>query len=253
MKKVSFLAMGLFSITTFAQTGRVGINTEKPRATLEIKAVVSGNAQGVLFPHIDESEKSKWKKSDTEGLVAGTLVWNTTKKCLDYFDGTNWQCTDGTKKNIHPTPWEPPVYRGTAKWNGNISFTKNNCGDGYVGRKITYNMEVSGNATSTISQEDADEKALQDAKNNYDIEGQKYANQNATCTIDLGDLEGFCAGHNKQGQDIMNYGDYNKSILWSKCDDVIWNGYFYLKKPDGTSDNWNFYRITRGVWEKYSR
>lgn len=38
MTKTLFVMMGLCSATAFAQTGRVGINTEKPTATLNVKA-----------------------------------------------------------------------------------------------------------------------------------------------------------------------------------------------------------------------
>lgn len=44
MNKSLFLAMGLFSITAIAQTGKVGINNEKPTATLSVKSKTGKDA-----------------------------------------------------------------------------------------------------------------------------------------------------------------------------------------------------------------
>lgn len=57
------------------------------------------------------------------------------------------------------------------------TFTRNNCGAGYNGSSVTYNV-ATGAYSSTISQADADQKAQNDVNNN----GQTYANNNGTCT-----------------------------------------------------------------------
>lgn len=106
MKKLLLLAgIAVWDIAPAQYEGRIGVNTDTPRATIEIKAKFTENVQGILFPHISETEKNAWKKDDTEGVVAGTIIWNTTKTCLDIFDGTNWKCTDGTKVNTHGINW----------------------------------------------------------------------------------------------------------------------------------------------------
>lgn len=57
------------------------------------------------------------------------------------------------------------------------SFTKNNCGAGYTGSSVTYTVPT-GKYSSTISQADADQQAINDINAN----GQNYANTNGTCT-----------------------------------------------------------------------
>lgn len=204
MRKVLLSAGMLVGITATAQeTGyekRVGINTETPRASFEVKATNNGKAQGILFPHISEEEKAKWAKDNNKGLVAGTVIWNTTKICLDYFDGTNWQCTDGTKPNVHPTPWTPTAppatsYTGRAVWGDDtgetISATRNNCPSGQRGSTISYptnaGQHITYTATSTVSQADADQKALDLMNSTTEVAkrqqlAQDYANTNGTCT-----------------------------------------------------------------------
>lgn len=205
MKKVILSASMLVGITATAQTDydkRVGINSETPRASLEVKAVNNGFAQGILFPHIDEDEKARWTKDEAKGLVAGTVIWNITKQCLDYFDGTNWQCTDGTKTNVHPTKWTPgsSSFTGKAVWGDDagetISVTKNNCPAGQTGNTITYPattaQHITYTATSNVSQADADQKALAlmnsaEKQQERQTLAQEYANQNGTCKNDTPD------------------------------------------------------------------
>lgn len=57
------------------------------------------------------------------------------------------------------------------------NFTRNNCGSGYTGSTVTYSVPAN-TYVSTISQADADAKALADAQ----LNGQNYANANGTCT-----------------------------------------------------------------------
>ncbi len=58
----------------------------------------------------------------------------------------------------------------------NGTFTRNNCGSGYVGSTVTYTVPA-GRYTSTISQANADIKAILDVNTN----GQSFANTNGTC------------------------------------------------------------------------
>jgi|ERR1044072_5153919 hypothetical protein len=56
-------------------------------------------------------------------------------------------------------------------------FTRNDCNSNQTGSTVTYQV-VAGKYTSTISQEDANQKALNDINSN----GQSYANINGICT-----------------------------------------------------------------------
>ena len=108
MKKV-ILTIGILAgvSSTFAQVGRVGINTDDPKATLHIKADKDNkdNNPGLIIPTISKD------KLDTGEPVESTLVYysdgsnsayinqndqSTTenigsKKGFYYYDGTDWQ------------------------------------------------------------------------------------------------------------------------------------------------------------------
>lgn len=72
--------------------GRVGINTETPLVTLDIRGIEprdlpEGTPQGVTFPSFTEDQRSKFKN-----VKQGTMIYNTTKKCIEiYVDGI-WKC-----------------------------------------------------------------------------------------------------------------------------------------------------------------
>lgn len=108
MKKV-ILTIGILAgvSSTFAQVGRVGINTDDPKATLHIKADKNNkdNNPGLIIPNVSMD------KLNEEGHEESTLVYysegsnsayinqndqSTTenigsKKGFYYYDGTDWQ------------------------------------------------------------------------------------------------------------------------------------------------------------------
>lgn len=108
MKKV-ILTIGILAgvSSTFAQVGRVGINTNDPKATLHIEADKDNkdNNPGLIIPDVSKD------KLDTGEPVESTLVYysegsnsayinqndqSTTenigsKKGFYYYDGTDWQ------------------------------------------------------------------------------------------------------------------------------------------------------------------
>lgn len=108
MKKV-ILTIGILAgvSSTFAQVGRVGINTDDPKATIHIKADKDNkdNNPGLIIPDVSKD------KLDTGEPVESTLVYysegsnsayinqndqSTTenigsKKGVYYYDGTDWQ------------------------------------------------------------------------------------------------------------------------------------------------------------------
>jgi YD repeat-containing protein len=71
------------------------------------------------------------------------------------------------------------------------SFTRNNCGVGYVGSTVSYTVSASV-YSSSISQVDANKKALNDIVAN----GQNYANTVGTCTVVCN--SGNCTGVDKK-------------------------------------------------------
>lgn len=66
------------------------------------------------------------------------------------------------------------IYKSQAK---SGTYTRNNCSSGFTGSTVTYTVPAE-RYTSVISQQDADQKAIDDVNAN----GQNYANTNGTCT-----------------------------------------------------------------------
>lgn len=95
-KRLTILGMLLSLAVSYAQEGRVGINTETPQATLDIvasKTAATTSAQGVIFPRFATEERAKFIN-----VAEGTMIYNTTKKCLEVFKGLDsggdngWHC-----------------------------------------------------------------------------------------------------------------------------------------------------------------
>lgn len=109
MKKV-ILTIGILAgvSSTFAQVGRVGINTNDPKATLHIEAYNKDNNPGLIIPNVNNVNKDILNGNEH---VASTLVYysggsdsayinqdsNSTTENIDskkgfyYYDGTDWQ------------------------------------------------------------------------------------------------------------------------------------------------------------------
>ncbi|MGV4519526.1 hypothetical protein ACQ1Q6_09955, partial [Ornithobacterium rhinotracheale] len=88
-KRFYLLGMLLSGGVALAQQdaeGRVGINTSNPVASLDISrneallkdVETQKQAQGVSFPNFSTEERSKF-----ENVAEGTMIYNTTKKCLE--------------------------------------------------------------------------------------------------------------------------------------------------------------------------
>lgn len=102
-KTLTILGMLLSLAVSYAQEGRVGINTETPQATLDIvasKTAATTSAQGVIFPRFATEERAKFIN-----VAEGTMIYNITKKCLELFKGLDsggdngWHCTESSVAN----------------------------------------------------------------------------------------------------------------------------------------------------------
>lgn len=192
MKK-SMILFGLLSIGfTHAQQGRthtqhtgatkrVGINTEKPVATMEISkvsGVPATQVQGFLLPHLSQSERNAMQK---EALVNGLMIFNTSKNCIDWWNGTNWQCTDSSQKDEHGD--EYAKYRATFPYTATKTFTRNNCTIGQEAGTISYtnSTPIIGRGTSNVSQADAERLAQENAIAEFNRLGQEEANRSGAC------------------------------------------------------------------------
>lgn len=90
MKKTLFILSLLGSIIVFGQEKRVGINTDTPRVTLEVKEVAGlpeGTPHGVRFPNFTTERRSKFI-----GVKEGTMIYNSTLKCLEIYINGAWKC-----------------------------------------------------------------------------------------------------------------------------------------------------------------
>lgn len=81
--------------TSFTRQGRVGIATTEPKATLEIakrEGLAPETPQGVIFPKFSTTERSQFRT-----MEEGTMIYNTTKRCIEMYLGTvngihQWSC-----------------------------------------------------------------------------------------------------------------------------------------------------------------
>lgn len=102
MKKGLVLIGLVISCLSFAQatsenqnaenTYRIGINTESPQTTLDIREIAVnelpvGTPQGVIFPSFTTGERATF-----QNVKEGTMIFNTTLKCLELYNGTVWRC-----------------------------------------------------------------------------------------------------------------------------------------------------------------
>ncbi|MGQ3559481.1 FISUMP domain-containing protein [Ornithobacterium rhinotracheale] len=121
--------------------GRVGINTDSPQATLdiaELSNVPSTQPQGVSFPNFSTEERAKF-----ENPKVGTMIFNTTKKCLEMYFGLkggrpHWDCipnaTSAQSQNVAivPAGFEGTYIAGIAMNSANkVKFELQN--NGFVG------------------------------------------------------------------------------------------------------------------------
>ncbi|UVD87739.1 fibrobacter succinogenes major paralogous domain-containing protein [Ornithobacterium rhinotracheale] len=159
---------------------------------------VAGTTLGTL-PRYSTEERDKLK-----GVAEGTIIYNTTTKKVEVYNGTSWDTVSGVATTnpgggtpVSPgtgpgTGVTPPpsttTYSATKTGTYRKSFTRNNCGAGYIGGSHEVSHQSQATATSTISQEDADRKALDAAvaaATQWVIaNGQREANSRGQCRQD---------------------------------------------------------------------
>ena len=107
--KRTLILLGALSVgTAYSQSHKVGINTDNPRASLEVSkaaGIAATEVQGFILPQLTQAERNGM---DQTKFVQGLQIYNTDKKCVDIWTGTHWQCSDGTKQdNQGDTPSTP--------------------------------------------------------------------------------------------------------------------------------------------------
>lgn len=116
------LFLGMLSVGyAYAQqdyTGRVGINTIQPDASLDIKERLKTNSanqkvpidnrlQGVSLPNFTTVQRSELGKNINQDMKIGTLIYNTTENCIEMYKGYisgvhTWKCLALKDDNFSP-------------------------------------------------------------------------------------------------------------------------------------------------------
>lgn len=159
----------------------------KAEAELNAKGQDYANSHGTCntIKWYNDRKSKMFQKTDCEVTEVGSMVEYVVE--AGRFSSSVSK-EDANQKALDALEAEGPGYaneHGTCETNlwYNVEkskvFYKNDCEDGFIGAPYTYTVEA-GKYTSGISQEDADQKALDDIEKN----GQEQANLNGECVED---------------------------------------------------------------------
>lgn len=121
MKKSLFLAIGLFSVTAFAQTGKVGINTEKPEATLSVKSKPKSEPYQKSFEAEDSNGKKLFTVMDNGKVGIGVDAPTTQLHIVSPLERGGFRLKDGSEAEGRVLTTD--AY-GNAKWISPLSFPR---------------------------------------------------------------------------------------------------------------------------------
>lgn len=159
----------------------------KAEAELNAKGQDYANSHGTCntIKWYNDRKSKMFQKTDCEVTEVGSMVEYVVE--AGRFSSSVSK-EDANQKALDALEAEGPGYaneHGTCETNlwYNVEkskvFYKNDCEDGFIGAPYTYTVEA-GKYTSDVSQEDADQKALDDIEKN----GQDQANLNGECVTD---------------------------------------------------------------------
>lgn len=159
----------------------------KAEAELNAKGQDYANSHGTCntIKWYNDRKSKMFQKTDCEVTEVGSMVEYVVE--AGRFSSSISK-EDANQKALEALEAEGPGYaneHGTCETNlwYNVEkskvFYKNDCEDGFIGAPYTYTVEA-GKYTSDVSQEDADQKALDDIEKN----GQDQANLNGECVTD---------------------------------------------------------------------
>ena len=159
----------------------------KAEAELNAKGQDYANSHGTCntIKWYNDRKSKMFQKTDCEVTEVGSMVEYVVE--AGRFSSSVSK-EDANHKALEALEAEGPGYaneHGTCETNlwYNVEkskvFYKNDCEDGFIGAPYTYTVEA-GKYTSDVSQEDADQKALDDIEKN----GQDQANLNGECVTD---------------------------------------------------------------------
>ena len=180
-------------VTMTIEAGRFSSTISQEDADRKAEAELNAKGQDYANSHgtcntikwYNDRKSKMFQKTDCEVTEVGSMVEYVVE--AGRFSSSVSK-EDANQKALEALEAEGPGYaneHGTCETNlwYNVEkskvFYKNDCEDGFIGAPYTYTVEA-GKYTSDVSQEDADQKALDDIEKN----GQDQANLNGECVTD---------------------------------------------------------------------
>lgn len=180
-------------VTMTIEAGRFSSSISQEDADRKAEAELNAKGQDYANSHgtcntikwYNDRKSKMFQKTDCEVTEVGSMVEYVVE--AGRFSSSVSK-EDANQKALEALEAEGPGYaneHGTCETNlwYNVEkskvFYKNDCEDGFIGAPYTYTVEA-GKYTSDVSQEDADQKALDDIEKN----GQDQANLNGECVTD---------------------------------------------------------------------
>lgn len=180
-------------VTMTIEAGQFSSSISQEDADRKAEAELSAKGQDYANSHgtcntikwYNDRKSKMFQKTDCEVTEVGSMVEYVVE--AGRFSSSVSK-EDANQKALDALEAEGPGYaneHGTCETNlwYNVEkskvFYKNDCEDGFIGAPYTYTVEA-GKYTSDVSQEDADQKALDDIEKN----GQDQANLNGECVTD---------------------------------------------------------------------
>ena len=180
-------------VTMTIEAGRFSSSISQEDADRRAEAELNAKGQDYANSHgtcntikwYNDRKSKMFQKTDCEVTEVGSMVEYVVE--AGRFSSSVSK-EDANQKALEALEAEGPGYaneHGTCETNlwYNVEkskvFYKNDCEDGFIGAPYAYTVEA-GKYTSDVSQEDADQKALDDIEKN----GQDQANLNGECVTD---------------------------------------------------------------------
>ena len=180
-------------VTVTIEAGQFSSSISQENADRKAEAELNAKGQDYANSHgtcntikwYNDRKSKMFQKTDCEVTEVGSMVEYVVE--AGRFSSSVSK-EDANQKALEALEAEGPGYaneHGTCETNlwYNVEkskvFYKNDCEDGFIGAPYTYTVEA-GKYTSDVSQEDADQKALDDIEKN----GQDQANLNGECVTD---------------------------------------------------------------------
>ena len=181
------------TVTYTVPAGTYSSSISQADADQKAKDDVAENGQAYANAHGDcetirwynREQKKSFQKNDCSVTETGTFVEYVVPAGKYYSGVSQADADDMALKDIEENGQDYANQNGecaTSTWYNKEqkkSFTKNDCPDGKVGTSVEY-VVAAGKYSSTVSQEDADQKAIDEIEQN----GQQNANLEGECVDD---------------------------------------------------------------------